>query len=78
MKRFQAIFKHELQVYRARLSELLGPDDANEGLYVVICRDTVHGPYGSYEDGLTAGYDWHELTPFLLKKIERKETVHWL
>jgi hypothetical protein len=67
--------EHESDVYHARLSELLGPDDAHEGKFTVIRGDDVQGPFDSYEDALAFGYERHGPAPFLVKKIERKETV---
>jgi hypothetical protein len=67
--------EHESQLYRSMIVDLLGPDDANEGKFVVIRGDEVDGPFDLWEDALKAGYGRHGLTPFLVQKIERHPTV---
>jgi hypothetical protein len=67
--------EHESQLYRSKVVELLGPDDVNEGKFVVIRGDEVDGPFDLWEDALKAGYGRHGLTPFLVQKIERHPTV---
>lgn len=67
--------EHELQVYRSHLMEILGDDCRNEGKFTVIKCDDISGPFKTYEDALEAAYEQHGLGPFLVKKIERNETV---
>jgi hypothetical protein len=67
--------EHESDVYHARPSELLGPSDANEGKFTVIRGDDVRGPFDSYVDALAFGYERPGPAPFVVKKIEREETV---
>lgn len=55
--------------------ELLGPDDVNEGKFTVINGSDIGGPFDTYEDALQYGYDRHGLVTFLVKKIERNETI---
>jgi len=54
---------------------MLGVNNVNEGMYTVIKGDEITGPFGSYDDALQAGYDRYGLTPFLVKKLERNESV---
>jgi hypothetical protein len=67
--------EHESRLYRSMIVDLLGPDDANEGKFVVIRGDEVDGPHDTYEEALKVGYGRHGLTPFLVQKIERHPTV---
>ncbi len=67
--------EHEVQVFRDHLIDLLGVNDINEGKYTVIKGDDIRGPFEIYESALEAGYNRHGLTSFLVKKIERNETV---
>jgi hypothetical protein len=66
---------HELQVYRLHLIDMLGVNDINEGRFVVIKGDEILGKFERYEDALQAGYDRYGLVPFLVRKIERNESV---
>jgi hypothetical protein len=66
--------EHEIQVYRANLADILGVNDVHEGEYVVIKGDDIRGPFPSYEDALTAGYEAFGPVSFLVKKVERVET----
>jgi hypothetical protein len=65
----------ELQFYRLHLIDMLGVNDVNEGKYAVIKGTDVQGPFDLYEDALEAGYSRYGLVPFLVKKIERNESV---
>jgi hypothetical protein len=65
----------EMQVYRLHLLDLLGVNNINEGKYTVISGDRIRGPFETYESALDFGYSHYGLTPFLVKKIERNETV---
>lgn len=67
---------HELGIYRERLDELLGPDDLNEGRYVVIKGDEVISPFPDLDSALAIAHDRFGLGPFLVRKIERFETIH--
>jgi hypothetical protein len=66
----------ELRFYRSHLDDLLGPGDANEGRYVVIKGTDIAGVCDTFEEALRVGYGRYGLGPFLLRKIERVETVH--
>ena len=68
-------FQYEMQVYHDHLMEMLGVDFGNEGKFIVIKGDEIAGPFDTYESALEAGYDRHGLGPFLVKKLERNETV---
>lgn len=68
--------ERELQAYRSHLDDLLGPDDVNEGKYTVIKGDEIQGPFEDYDSALAFAYDRYGLGPFLVKKVERHETVH--
>lgn len=65
----------ELQVYRLHLIDMLGVNDVNEGKYVVIKGENILGYFAAYEDALNFGYDQCGLTPFLVKRIERNESI---
>jgi hypothetical protein len=67
--------EHEAQIYRLHLIDMLGVNDINEGKFVVIKGDDISPVYDTYEDALEAAYQRHGLGPFLIKKIERNETV---
>ncbi len=69
------LLDHELQVYRSHLIELLGPDGVNEGKYIAIKADDIIGPFEDYESALKAAYDRFGTGGFLVKKIERVETI---
>jgi hypothetical protein len=67
--------ENELQYYRLHLIDILGEQDVNEGKYAVIKGNDFQGPFESYEDALEAGYGRYGLVPFLVKKIERTESI---
>jgi hypothetical protein len=67
--------EYEAQIYRLHLIDMLGVNDINEGKFVVIKGDEVSPAYDTYEDALEAAYQRHGLGPFLIKRIERNETV---
>ena len=67
--------EHEFRVYESHLIELLGPAGENEGKYTAIKADIIIGPFGDYESALEAAYDRFGIGGFLVKKIERVETV---
>jgi hypothetical protein len=66
----------ELRFYRSHLDDLLGPGDVNEGKYVVIKGTDIAGVCDTFEEALRVGYGTYGPRPFLVKKIERVETVH--
>jgi hypothetical protein len=66
----------EVRFYRSHLDDLLGPGDANEGRYVVIKGEDIAGVRDTFDEALSLGYGRFGLGPFLVKKIERIETVH--
>lgn len=65
--------EREMATYKIHLMELL----ANEGKFIVVRGEVLDGPYGSYEDALSAGYEKHGLEPFLVKQISRVEPVQY-
>ena len=67
--------EREIEQYRLNLFNLLGPDDENEGKFTVIKGDAIDGPFDTYKQALKFGYDHHGLDSFLVKKIERNESV---
>ena len=67
--------EREIQQYRLNLGSLLGSLGENEGKFTVIKNDVIDGPFDTYKEALKFGYDHHGLDPFLVKKIERNETV---
>ncbi len=66
---------NELQFFREHLIDMLGVNDINEGKYTVIKGTDVQGPFDTYEAALEAGFGRHGLVPFLVKKLERNESV---
>jgi hypothetical protein len=67
--------EQELQVYRLHLIDMLGVNDANEGKYTAIKGSEIIGPFADYESALDAAYKRFGIGGFLVKKIEREETV---
>jgi hypothetical protein len=63
----------ELATYQAHLPELL----TSEGKYALIHGQDVAGCFDSYEDALAARYDQFGLVPFLVKKVQRVEPIHF-
>jgi hypothetical protein len=66
---------HEMQVYQSHLMELLGHAGENEGKFTAIKGDDIIGPFADYESALEAAYDRFGVGGFLVKKIERVETI---
>jgi hypothetical protein len=66
---------HELRVYQANLLELLGHAGENEGKFTAIKGDEIIGPFDDYESALEGAYERFGVGGFLVKKIERVETV---
>jgi hypothetical protein len=64
----------ELATYHAALMNLLD----REGQFVVVHGEQVDGFWDSYEAALKEGYDRFGLDPFLVKKIQRIEPVHFI
>lgn len=67
--------EYELNVFRSHLAEWLGHADANEGRYAIVKGDEVAGPFPDYETALGEAYKRFGLVSFLVKRIERVETV---
>jgi hypothetical protein len=67
--------EYELEIYRTHLMELLGVNNVNEGKFAVIKDKDLQGPFETYEAALEVGYERYGLNPFLVKKIERNETI---
>jgi len=67
--------EYETEIYRLHLIDMLGVNDVNEGKFTAIRGGDIQGPFASYEDALEAGYERHGLVPFLVKKIERDESI---
>jgi hypothetical protein len=66
----------ELRFYRSHLDDLLGTGDVNEGKHVVIKGTDIAGVCDTFEEALVLGYGKYGLGGFLVKKIERVETIH--
>ena len=64
----------ELATYQQHREELL----AHEGKFVLIVSNVIDSLHPTYEQALTAGYEKYGLSPFLVKKIERVETEHFI
>ena len=69
------VLESELEAFRSQLIDMLGVNNINEGKYAVAFQNDVIGPFETYENALSMGYDKFGLRPFLVKKIERCETV---
>ncbi len=65
----------ELQYYRLHLIDMLGVNGVNEGKFVVIKGEHVLGVFETFEEALDLGYDRCGLTSFLVKRIERNESI---
>jgi hypothetical protein len=65
--------EHENGVYQANLLELL----AYEGKYVLVRGDEIAGHWDSYEEALQAGFDRFGPVPFLVKRIQKVEPIHY-
>ena len=70
--------EHESQVYRSNLMTMLGVNEVNVGKYVVIRGDEILGIFPDYGAALEAGYRRCGLAPFLVRKLERNQTVMFL
>jgi hypothetical protein len=63
----------EIATYEKHLAELL----KDEGKYVLICADEIAGTFEAYADALKAGYEKYGLKPFLVKRIQAVQQVHF-
>lgn len=63
----------EIETYNRELPNLL----AQQGKFVVIHENEIIGVFVSYEDALKIGYEKCALKPFLVKKIQSAEQVHY-
>ena len=50
----------------------------HEGKFVVICGEELAGFWETYEDALQVACNRFGLEPFMIKKIEAKEPVHYI
>jgi len=66
--------ERELEAYRKKLPELL----AHKGKYVLIHGESVAGIWDTYQKAVEEGYSQFELSPFLVKRIEEHEPVHYI
>lgn len=66
--------EHELATYEEHLPELA----QHEGRFVLIHGDDVVDTFSSYADALRQGYRQFGLRPFLVKRIETVEQVHFI
>jgi hypothetical protein len=64
-------FGAELRTYQRELAKLL----PHEGKFVAIRGEQVLGPLETYGDAVEAGYERFGLEPFLVKRVETRETV---
>jgi hypothetical protein len=65
------VLEKERETYEKHQAELLATD---EGKYVLIHGDQVHGTFDTEMDAIHAGYDHLGNVPFLVKQIVRVET----
>ena len=63
----------ELATYRRERQSLL----EQAGKYVLISEDHVDGVWDTYQDAIKAGYAKFGLQPFLVKRIEAIDQVHF-
>jgi hypothetical protein len=63
----------ELETYRQEFPKL----KEQAGRFVLIRGSEVLGTWSTYEDAIQAGYQSCGLNPFLVKKIEIFETIHF-
>ncbi len=70
-----AALEKELAVYEQKHAELV---NEAAGKFVVICGEEVSPPWETYSDALQSGYAQFGLRPFLVKKVEEIEQVHYL
>lgn len=66
-------YEHEIAVFNANLMDLLD----NQGKFVVIKGDEIDRAFDTYEAALEAGYEKYGPVPFLVKKINSAEPVHY-
>ena len=65
--------ERELQTYRGKVTDL----KASEGKFALVHGDDVD-VLNTYEEALRVGYDKYGLDPFLVKRIESVEAVHFI
>ena len=63
----------ELETYNREKQNLL----EHAGKFVLISDDHVESVWDTYQDAIKAGYDKFGLKPFLVKRIEAIEQVHY-
>ena len=51
---------------------------AEEGRYALVKGDRVEGVFDSFRDAIQVGYDRFGLEPFMVKRVEAVETVHFI
>ena len=66
----------ELTNYHSRKGDFL--DQGHEGKFVVIHGDDIAGFWETYEDALQVACREFGLEPFLIKKVEAKEPIHYI
>ncbi len=64
----------EMETYQEKLPSLLS--NGEEGKFVLIRETEVAGVFSSFEDGLRVGTEKFGTAPFMVKKIEARETVY--
>jgi len=64
----------ELETYNRELPNLL----AENGKFVLIQGNTIHGIYGTYEDAVKEGYQTFGLDPFLVRQIQAVQQVQYI
>ncbi len=65
----------ELKFYHAHLIELLGQPGENEGKYIAIKGGEAAGLFKDYESALEGAYSRFGIGRFLVKRLERRETI---
>lgn len=63
----------ELAAFNKMLPNLL----PHEGKFALFIGNSFIGVFGTYEDGLRAGYQQAKLAPFLVKQISGTETISY-
>jgi hypothetical protein len=65
--------EREIETFRRELPRLLA--EGKENKFAVVRGDQVAGTYDTYEQAVAAGYDQFNLDPFMVKKVEKVETI---
>ncbi len=68
------LLRTELETYENHKDRLVSE---SQGKYVVIQGSDIAGVWDTYEDALKAAYGKFGLTPFLVKRVEGLDRIHY-